>query len=614
VGEGRWGLTGLTAALVVATVLAGGCTALPAGGAPASAPARPALGEGNGGCCGLIVRGPQPDWDPDQIVSGFLLASAKPANNFALAREYLAPGTARTGWRPGSGVTILAGPPQVSKWSGRLTQPGGVTVEVTGQEMATLKGSQYTPSGSGDQPAQQQSFGLVLVKGHPLIGDLPNNGNGLLLTDTLFHLVYTARDLFYDGLRTSGSGLVPNPVFVPAGSNPAQSLVDDLLNNPPGELRNTINTSFQPGMSFGRVEVAPGRTAIVNLYVPAGTSPKAYPAMAKQLVATLTSAGYGPRLFDAVELKVNGTLWSPSRGGPVLTPAYARLDVPHPVGNGAVYYVDPTGTVRALSHLAPSGRPVLAGPASGRVPLGDVAVSPDGRYLAGLGESGDAVYTAGLNPASQPGQRPAGGQLRLRLEGTGFTSLSWDNQDDLWVAGQACGAPGVCVLYHGRGTPMPVSLPRSLDHQVTGIRVAPDGIRVAMLVGRGTKAHMVSGYILQKGSSIFSVKHVLPLGPSLFDVTAMTWFDGDHLVAAAKLSPSGAQQGSAEPQAQLWEVPANGDMVTTLHWPQAGVTSITAAGPESSLYLTAGGRLLKSVQLGEPWTLVTAGQAADYPG
>jgi hypothetical protein len=608
VGERRWGLTGLTATLVVAAALAGGCAALPAGGAPASAPARPALGEGSGGCCGLIVRGPQPDWGPDQIVSGFLLASAKPAHDFALAREYLAPGKTRNSWRPGSAVTILADAPQVSTQSGRLSGPGGETVEVTGQEIATLKGSQYTPAASGDQPAPPQSFGLVLVKGHPLIGELPSP-TGLLLTDNLFHLVYTARDLYYYGLRNGG--LVPSPVFVQVHSNLAQTLVGDLLHNPPGELKNALTTYFPPGARFGPVEVAAGKTAIVSLHLPAGTSRSSYLGMARQLVATLTSAGYGPRLFQAVELKINGTVWSPPGGGSVLTLATAGLDVPRPVGHGSVYYVDSTGSVRTLSRLAPSGVPVAAGP--GRVPLGNLAVSPDGSYLAGLGEPADTIYTAGLKSASGSAERASAVQLRPRLNGVGFTSLSWDNEDDLWMAGRIGSASGVWVLRDGRGPPVPVRLAPHFPH-VISVRVAPDGIRVAMVVGSKAKSHMELGYIWHNGPDSFSITHVLPLGPGLFDVTAMSWFDEDHLVAAARLSPAGAQQSTAEPSAQLWEVPADGDSVTTLHWQQAGVTSITAAGPESPLYLTTGGRLLKSVQLGEPWTLVTAGQAADYPG
>jgi hypothetical protein len=599
----------LAAALVVAVVAAGGCTALPTGGQPVSAPVRPAFGAGSGGCCGLIVRGPEPDWSPERIVNGFLLASAKPAHNFALAREYLAPGKTRNSWRPGSAVTILAGAPRVSMQSGRLNGPGGATVAVTGQEMATLKGTQYTPAASGDQPAPTQEFSVVVVKGQPLIGALPSTG--LLLTDNLFHEVYTARDLYYDGLRTSG--LVPSPVFVPASSNVAQSLVRDLLSNPPGELRQALTTSFQPGMRFGPVEVAPGKTAIVNLHVPAGTSPKAYAGMAGQLVATLTSAGYGPRLFDAVKLKINGTLYYPPQGGPVLTLATPKLGLPHPAGHGPLYYIDATGGVRALGRQASGSVAVPAAADAAWARLGSVAVSPDGKNLAGLGQPGDAVYTAVLKSAPQPEERTSAGQLRERLGGAGFTSLSWDNLDDLWVVGQVGHEPGVWVLSGGRGAPVAVGLPPHFGH-VTSVRVAPDGVRVALLVDRGAKAHMEVGYIRHNGIYAFSITHLHTLGPGLFGVTAMTWFDEDHLVAAAQVNPSANQQSPPVPPLQLWEVPVDGDSATTLHWQQAGVTSITAAGPDSPLYLTANGELLKSLRLGEPWTSVTAGQAADYPG
>jgi hypothetical protein len=93
----------------------------------------------------------------------------------------------------------------------------------------------------------------------------------------------------------------------------------------------------------------------------------------------------------------------------------------------------------------------------------------------------------------------------------------------------------------------------------------------------------------------------------------MTWYDEGHLVVAAQQISAGPQARPSAPQ--LWEVPANGDSPTSLHWQQVGVTSITAAGPLNPLYLSlTTGRLDKSVALGEPWTDVTAGQAADYPG
>jgi lipoprotein LpqB-like beta-propeller protein len=605
VGDLRGRLTGLAGALVAAGVLAGGCTAIPSGGGTlASAPARPALAGSEGGCCGLIVRGPQPEWDAQQIVNGFLLASAKPAHDFALARQYLAP-SIRGSWKPGSGVTIIAQPPEVSRL--RIAQPGATTVRVSGQEIATLQGDQYAPAASGDQAAPAQQFTLAQVDGQTLISQLPP-ANGLLLTDNLFHLVYTARDLYYYGLRSSSlvpssSSLVPSPVWVPDNASLAKTLASDLLRNPPGDLRAALSTNIS-GARISSVESAPGKTAIVNLHLSAGTSATAYPAMARQLVATLTSSGYGPRLFEAVELKINGRLWAPSPGRPVQTLATAGLDAPHRIGAGSVYYVDPDGGIRMVNSLSPSGRPLpSAGPA--RVPVRDVAVSPDGKYLAAIGEHGDGIYTASLQGATAPGGRPSAGQFHLQLgDGTHLTSLSWDNGDDLWVTGRVDHSPGVWVLHDGRGSPIRAKPPKGLG-QVTAIRIAPDGTRAAMVVAsQDTPAHIELGYIANIGP-VISITHVLPLGPGLFNVSAIAWFDEDHLVAAA-------QQGTSA--AQLWEVPANGDGATALPYPQRGVTSITAAGPQSPLYLTENGQLLTSVALGQPWTRVTQGQAADYPG
>ena len=605
-------LAWLAMALLAAVALTGGCAELPTGGEPQPAPARPALGAGDGGCCGLIVRGPQPGWSPDQIVSGFLLASAKPANDFALARQYLAPGKARNSWRPGSAVTILADQPKVARQRG-LSEPdsGGATVVVTGQELATLKGEQYTPAASGGQPANAQFFTVTRVNGQSRISALP--ANGLLLTDQLFHQVYTARDVYYYGLRNAGAvpSLVPSPVFLPIDTNLAEALVKDLLRQPSGDLGNVITTNFPPGTRLESVETAPGKTAIVNLHLPHGNSPRGFMSLARQLVATLTSAAYGPRLFQGVKMRINGTLWHTPRGAQVLTPATPGLGLAHPVAE-PVYYVAPAGGARTLSREAPSGLPVPGDAGSGHVPLGDVAVSPDGRYLAGIGASGDDLYTADLKPVAGAAHSVAG-QLHKRLTGVDFTSLSWDNQDDLWLVGRVgtSHVAGVWVMPNGRGEAVSVTMHPNLG-RVTSVRVAPDGNRVAMVVGRDAKAHLELGFVLHSGASL-QVIHPLSLGPSLVAVTAIAWFDEDHLVVAAQQGPSGTATGAAG-EAQLWEVPVNGDSATTLHTPQSAVTAIAAAGPQNPLYLTSNGRLLKSVGLGEPWNFVTAGQAADYPG
>ena len=110
---------------ILATLLATGCATIPSSGPVGSAPipAPPAGGGVSGG--GLIVEGPQPGWTPEQVVSGFLLASASFAHYHGTAREYLTPGASRL-WRPGAQVTILASTPSV------FQRPDGFPARGTG--------------------------------------------------------------------------------------------------------------------------------------------------------------------------------------------------------------------------------------------------------------------------------------------------------------------------------------------------------------------------------------------------------------------------------------------------------------------------------------------------
>ena len=48
---------------------------------------------------------PQPGATPEQIVTGFIRAGSGPADNWAIAREYLAPSIS-SDWDPSAGVTI----------------------------------------------------------------------------------------------------------------------------------------------------------------------------------------------------------------------------------------------------------------------------------------------------------------------------------------------------------------------------------------------------------------------------------------------------------------------------------------------------------------------------
>ena len=245
-------LTALVTALVAAALVASGCAVIPSAASPqaASAPGPP---PGAGPCCGLRVRPPQVGWPPQQVVKYFLLASAIGANDYAAARQYLTK-EASDAWRPGSAVTILTQEPKVSVPPGRVSGPLTRTVVVSGQEQARLNSAGQYIAASGGVTAPNQEFVLQYSKGLWKISQLSSTTPGkvtheLLLTSDLFHLEYAPRNLYYYGGRNRK--LVPYPVFVPIqGTNPAVTLINDLISGPPSWLAGGAQSAFPPGLTW----------------------------------------------------------------------------------------------------------------------------------------------------------------------------------------------------------------------------------------------------------------------------------------------------------------------------------------------------------------------------
>jgi hypothetical protein len=542
------------------------------------------------------------------MVSNFLLASASFAHGHAIARTYLTPAASRS-WRPRPPVTIVAQTPRVYQQSGRLSGPDNrANVVVSWQELAKLNSSgQYIPASSGGA-AGQQVFTLESVKGQWRIDGLPSAGGGqvsheLLLPSDLFRLVYAPRNLYF--YAQPAQLLVPDPVFVPVQSNDLVStLITDLIANPNGWLQNAAVTAFPPGARLTSVQVlaAPpgGETAIVNIWLPARTPRSAVQAMAAQLVWTLTSPTYSPALIQAVKLEINGHLVAGPGGVIQGLNDYWRY-VPHSRRYEDLYYVSTGGSVRMFGRQAHSV-PVPGEAGTGRLALNQIAISPDGRYLAGVAGPSNTVYTSDLAAAAKAHAAPSAGNLHSRLTGAGFGAPSWDSGDDLWIAGRVHRSAGVWVIPPTTGSAVRVSLPTGIG-TVTGLKVAPDGVRVALIVGQGAAAHLLLGAVVRTGKSVWIV-HTVPLAPGRSGLSALTWYDEDHVLAITQ-SSSGAQ---------LWEVPVNGD-VPTLMSGQPGMVSITAAGSLNPLYLGMSvGRLENSGGIGELWRDIMAGRDAAYPG
>ena len=416
----------------------------------------------------LIPVPPEPGWSAVQVVQGFLAACASFANNHAVAREYL-DSAQRLKWRPGWAVTVV-GAPKVGQAVSLAPHSGAPynqeqRVSATGEKLATLSDNgQYR----GTTGSSRYSFRLFKIAGQWRIDNPPSR---LLLTEPDFKRVYAPRNLYY---LASSQSLVPDPVFVPLQATTAalaNKLVTALLQSPQGWLSNGVSTAFPPGARLLGATLNDG-TATINLGGQAvHATPVQLSTMTSQLVWTLAGHSYGPSAVQSVELEIDGH----PRQSASLSSGPLALSVPAAPADLPLYSVTATGAVQERSQSAPAPRNVPGEAGQGHVRLTTIAVSParDGvRYVAGLSPSRRVVYYGPIRPGAR--------LTPWRVHGAAITSLSWDVRGNLWVA-----SPDTVWMLPppGDGAKRKLGLGlRPAGSVVSQLRVAPDGVRVAMLV------------------------------------------------------------------------------------------------------------------------------------
>lgn len=588
----------LAAAALAATVLAG-CATVPTGGPVQD------VGAGQSGVsqpqayAQVIPVGPGPGWDQQQIVAGFLAASASFAGNHAVARAYL-DSTAGRSWRPGWAVTVVSTTSvnivQLPRPCSQLPGCGLANVIVTGQPVATLTGAgQYVVSAG---PPTKYNFVLIKVGGQWRIDGLPR-ATPLLLTEAAFQRVYQSRDLYF--LGPSGRTLVPEPVFVPqqaTNTDLATGLVNALLQGPTGWLSGAATTGF-PARSrqIGQVKII-GQNAIVNLSANAAAAGAArQQQMAAELAWTLAG---GPSSIRSVELEINGKPLQVLGSAFQLPQAY-RAWVPAQSGGSGMYFIGGNGSVDTLSSPGQPGSGRIGPAGAPRTPaLSQIAVSPGGGSVAGISPDGGTVYISALGGGGTP--REWHPQPNTRC-----TSVSWDTRGNLWITAGG----DLWLLAPGASGADPVNadyLPAA-DDQVIDFRVAPDGVRAVMILSgvfNGKPGTQIELAAITRGASM-SVGTVEPIGGGIADPSAVSWFGGDNVMALSG-SPG---------EGQLDEVPLDGSTPLPIATP-ADAVSMTASSPgDSSSYIAVGlsdNQIMISAYPGGFQLTRASGSAPAFPG
>ena len=222
--------------------------------------------------------------------------------------------------------------------------------------------------------------------------------------------------------------------------------------------------------------------------------------------------------------------------------------------------------------------------------LRSIAVSPDGRWIAGISRAGKTVYAWDLTHKAA---------LRVWHSSSGTcTSLSWDRQGDLWITAGG----DLWMMAPGSDGAQPVSLPPG--DTVTAFRVAPDGVRAVMIANNGAPLQLVA--IVRSGGP--SVGTPVAIGSGITDPESLSWYDANNVIVL-----DASQSGG-----QLDEVPLNGGQYTPIASP-GNIVSVTATNPSAPTpniaVLLAGGQIMVSSILGGAFESTHAtGQAPAFPG
>jgi hypothetical protein len=120
------------------------------------------------------------------------------------------------------------------------------------------------------------------------------------------------------------------------------------------------------------------------------------------------------------------------------------------------------------------------------------------------------------------------------------------------------------------GVLLPPQLPPS-KAAFRSLQVAPDGVRVAMLIStrQGSKIRIAAISKSGRYTYIAQTSSMLRVGTDVADPISLTWLDPDHLLVLGRTS-SGTNQ--------LFDVPLNGGQSMPIATPR-DVTSVTASWP-----------------------------------
>ncbi|MFG2941737.1 LpqB family beta-propeller domain-containing protein [Streptomyces sp. NPDC048282] len=492
----------------------------------------------------VFAMPPQQDASSTEILQGFLEALTSDDPRYDTARKYLTTAAAKT-WRPELRATVLTNGPSIqtaARLVGREDEDS-ITYALQGSRVATVDAQQaYAPADGSYRKTVHLTKDAK--SGQWRIDTLPQ---GVVMGKSDFQRNYTSVNKYYFASDTSAAGTgqpvaVADPVFVRTRVDPTTQLVRSLLTGPTSWLGPVVWSSFPTGTALkkgvsGLVPDDQNRLTVPLNVKASRIGTAKCTEMATQLLFTLRNltptvdtvalqSVNGGHMCDVGEEQAETTAWRPS----TKRPDYLYLlDSKHRL-------------VRMTTGGTGTSAVAVPGPfGAGTKPLRSVAVARDERTAAGVTSDGRSLYVTSLASAGSLGDAVL--TSHGATEDDRLTAPSWDARGDLWVADRDPDKPQLYMLAQGVGQPLTVQVPE-LNGRIEDVRVAADGVRIALVVEKDGKQSLLVGRIERTKSDDQQEVSVLELRsatPGSEEVTAMSWA-GDSTLVVVGREQGGVQQ------------------------------------------------------------------------
>ncbi|WP_225638874.1 LpqB family beta-propeller domain-containing protein [Streptomyces solaniscabiei] len=562
----------------------------------------------------VFAMPPAEDASPSVIVQGFLEALTSNDPHYETARKYLTADAAKT-WQPERSTTVLAGGAGTEAdhlASREDTDDYSYSATLTGTRVATVDSQQsYAPaSGQYREP--------VHLTRDPKsrqwrIDVLPQ---GVVMGKSDFQRTYMSVNKYYFASNTvpkaqAGTSAQPaavaDPVYVRRLVDPLTQAVRSLISGPTSLLGPVVRSSFPTGTALADNVDSLTPDDRNKLEVPlnakaAGVGADKCDEMATQLLFTLQNL---TPAVDEVEL-TSGNKRLCSLGEDRAETVATRGSAQRP---DYLYFVDAKHRLVRIAAGSTATHPetVPGALGEGTTALRSVAVSRDEHSAAGIGFDSKSLFVASLVPGSSLGDPllvSAG-----KTEADRLTPPSWDAQGDLWIADRDPKNPRLLVLREGAGEPVQVRIP-GLDGRVQAVRVAADGVRIALVVEKDGERSLLIGRIERDGRAgerpTVTVVELRSATPELEEVTAMSWAGDSRLVVV------GRERGGVQ---QIGYVQVDGSTPeASVPAALTGVKEIAATEDERLPLVAYSEDLIVRLPSGMQWQKVTEGTAPVYPG